>query len=553
MLDIVSKHDEILFGFQRQNTVGLVEQVTHINNQINITNNAPAPDVYTRTEANELFDVKADKTDLDDYYNKAETYAKVEVYYKTEVDEFLDEKAIIGTSHSKTEDDALLLLKADKTELIDSYSKTEDNALLLLKADQTDFDEYYTSGQFDTSACGTYITMREIEEAIADQGSVPYKMPVRFRVSVPLDDLLIFSAFTDNPNGMFGDLKIKFKINPNAFVFAQVNPTVSLAKYYTMNKDELLSLGQQKLMDIDIFFRNWCLTFQQTNQFTLLGCTADLITSIRTEQLTQSGLKNLVCDIAPVIISKMNYVIAEVTANMAGYKATDECLNRVRAFYSIRPFVVPAYRVEIWPFPTSATLTGIRTSQNMPLPHVTDFCLLFPKVARATTCFENPRYHNIQLTTCGRNFPNMPMNTTDQQFFQLQLNASNFDLLFEATDEFEDALTTPRNTATRRRNPHTDLTSFMITLQCERNSNGALSFDGLDTKNQNTSVELRGAPIYQGVTDCYYNVDTAGKRPSPPILCTVHDIFWLFSPNQGGSCVYDTTHSFDEVIGSVTA
>ncbi|KAA6357757.1 MAG: hypothetical protein EZS28_046717 [Streblomastix strix] len=143
------------------------------------------------------------------------------------------------------------------------------------------------------------------------------------------------------------------------------------------------------------------------------------------------------------------------------------------------------------------------------------------------------------------------MNTTDQQFFQLQLNASNLDLLFEATDEFEDALTTPRNTATRRLNAHTDLTSFMISLQCERNSNGTLTFDGLDTMNQNTSVELRGAPIYQGVTDCYYNVDTNGKRPPPPILCTVHDTFWLFSPNQGGSCHYDTTHSFDEVITSV--
>ncbi|KAA6363978.1 MAG: hypothetical protein EZS28_040495 [Streblomastix strix] len=139
----------------------------------------------------------------------------------------------------------------------------------------------------------------------------------------------------------------------------------------------------------------------------------------------------------------------EVTANIAGYKATDACLNRVRQFYSQRPFVVPAQRVEVWPFPTSATLTGIRTSQNIPLSHVTDVCLLFPKDARATTCFENPCYQNMPITTCGRNFPDMPMNTLDQQFFQLQLNASNIDLLFEATDEFEDALTTSRNTETR--------------------------------------------------------------------------------------------------------
>ncbi|KAA6366575.1 MAG: hypothetical protein EZS28_037898, partial [Streblomastix strix] len=173
-----------------------------------------------------------------------------------------------------------------------------------------------------------------------------------------------------------------------------------------------------------------------------------------------SGLKNLMCSITPVTLSIKNYVVTEVTANMSGYKATDDCLQRVLDFYGNRPFVVPSQRVEAWSFPTSATTTGIRTSQNIPLSHVTDLYLLF-----------------------------------------------------EATDEFEDGLTIPRNTASRRLNPHTDLTSFMITLQCERNSNGALTFDGLDTNNQNVSVELRGGPIYQGETDCYYNVDLMGKRP----------------------------------------
>ncbi|KAA6354832.1 MAG: hypothetical protein EZS28_049641, partial [Streblomastix strix] len=300
--------------------------------------------------------------------------------------------------------------------------------------------------KYDTSACGTYVTIREIEEAIKDQVSVPYTMYIRFRLSIPLDDILIFSGFTDYPNSLFGDLKIKFKINPNAFVFAQVNPIISMAKYYTMNKTDLMASGPDKLKNIDLLFRNWSLGYQYTMQFTQMGCTADLITKISIEQITDSGLKYLMCSINPVTLSIKNYVVTEVTANMSGYKATDNCLQR---------------RVEAWSFPISATTTGIRTSQNIPLSHITDLCLLFPKDARAT-CYENPCYHNMQVTTCGRNFPDMPMNTLDQQFFQMQLNASNLDLLFEATDEFEDALTTPRNTASRRLNPHTDLTSFVI-------------------------------------------------------------------------------------------
>ncbi|KAA6398106.1 MAG: hypothetical protein EZS28_006368 [Streblomastix strix] len=140
----------------------------------------------------------------------------------------------------------------------------------------------------------------------------------------------------------------------------------------------------------------------------------------------------------------------------------------------------------------------------------------------------------------------------DQQFFQLQLNTSNLDMLFEATDEFDDALTTLRNTATRRLNPYTDLTCFLIIIQYERNSNGALTFEEPDSQNQNTSVELKRAPIYQGVTYSYYNVDTIGKRPQSPILYTVHNTFWLFSPAVCGSYIYDTNQSFDEVIGPIT-
>ncbi|KAA6387362.1 MAG: hypothetical protein EZS28_017112 [Streblomastix strix] len=372
---------------------------------------------------------------------------------------------------------------------------------------------YENIHKYDASACGTYATIREIEEAIKDQVSIPYSMPIRFRLLIPLDDIFVFSGFTDYPNSLFGDLKIKFKINPNAFVFAQVNPIISMAKYNTMNKTDLMASGPDKLKNIDLHFKNQYRGYQYTKQFTQMGCTADLIIKISIEQITDSGLKNLMYSISPVTLSIKNYVVTEVTANMSGYKATDDCLQRVHEFYANRPFVVPSRRVEAWSFPISAITTGIRTLQNIPLSHVTDLCLLFPKDARATTCYENPCYHKVQVTTCGRNFPDMPMNTLDQQFFQMQLNESNLDLLFEATDEFDDALTTPRNTPSRRLNPHTDLTSFMITLQCERNNNGALTFDGLDTNNQNVSVELRGAPIYQGNTDCYYNVDLMGKRP----------------------------------------
>ncbi|KAA6371065.1 MAG: hypothetical protein EZS28_033407, partial [Streblomastix strix] len=283
------------------------------------------------------------------------------------------------------------------------------------------------------------------------------------------------------------------------------------------------------LKDIDLFFRNWSLTFQYTNMFTQIGCTSDLITGIRAEELTPSGLKNLVCDIKQVTVSVRNYIIEAVTANMCEYKASESCLNRVRQLYSNRPFVVPAQRIESWVFPSAASSAGIKTTQNIPLSHVTDMCLLFPKDAGHVTCYENPYYFDMQINTMNRNFPDFPMNTLNEQFFTVQLQANNLDNIFEACDEYEDSLATPRANRTRRYNPVSDYTSFFITIQCERNSNCALTFNGLDTQNQNTSIELKGHPIFAGEVDTYYNVDTNGKHPPPPILCTVHDTFWLFS------------------------
>ncbi|KAA6384982.1 MAG: hypothetical protein EZS28_019494 [Streblomastix strix] len=405
----------------------------------------------------------------------------------------------------------------------------------------------------DISCCGRYLSIKEISEVLAPQTSSPYAMPVGFTVSIPLGALLIFSAFSEYPNSLFGDLKIKFNINPSAFVFCQVDPIQSMTKYYTINKDELLSSGQDKLKDIDLFFRNWSLTFQHTNMYTQIGCTADLVTGIRAEELTLSGLKNIVCDIKPVTVSVRNYIIEAVTANICGYKASESCLYRVRQFYQSRPYVVPAQRIETWVFPSAASSAGIKTTQNIPLSHVIDMCLLFPKDARHVTCYENPCDFDMQINTMNINFPDFPMNILNEQFFTMQLQANNLDNIFESCDEYEDSLATPRASKTRRYNPVSDYTSFFITIQCERNSNGALTLDGLDTQNQNISIELKGHTIFAGQVDTYYNVDTNGKHPPPPILCTVHDNFWLFSPVSVGSCLYDRTHSFDQVINQVIA
>ncbi|KAA6382921.1 MAG: hypothetical protein EZS28_021552 [Streblomastix strix] len=74
------------------------------------------------------------------YYNKSETYSQ------TEINNLLNNKADSGVSYTTGEDDALLLLKADKTQLIDSYKKGETNKL---HSNKSDSGVSYTKGEAD--------------------------------------------------------------------------------------------------------------------------------------------------------------------------------------------------------------------------------------------------------------------------------------------------------------------------------------------------------------------------------------------------------------------
>ncbi|KAA6388146.1 MAG: hypothetical protein EZS28_016327 [Streblomastix strix] len=80
---------------------------------------------YTKSEDDALLLLKAGKTQLIDSCSKSETYARDEVITKTETNNLLNNKTDNGISYSKDEDNELLLLKADKIQLIDSCSKIE--------------------------------------------------------------------------------------------------------------------------------------------------------------------------------------------------------------------------------------------------------------------------------------------------------------------------------------------------------------------------------------------------------------------------------------------
>ncbi|KAA6396570.1 MAG: hypothetical protein EZS28_007903 [Streblomastix strix] len=137
--DVIQIHDETLFGNSKNNKVGFVEQVQNFNQQITILQKLP--ELYDKEQLDALLLLIADKTEIIDAYSKTED--DVLLLLKTNV-------ADIVESYSKIKDDALLLLKAIVAINVESYSRTEDDALLLQKADKTELIDIYSKTQTDT-------------------------------------------------------------------------------------------------------------------------------------------------------------------------------------------------------------------------------------------------------------------------------------------------------------------------------------------------------------------------------------------------------------------
>ncbi|KAA6391991.1 MAG: hypothetical protein EZS28_012484 [Streblomastix strix] len=142
VMDVIQIHDETLFGNSRYNKVGLVEQVQNINSQVIILQNAP--ESYSQQQLGALLLLKADKSELIDSYSKTEDNAllllkadKSDTYTKTETD----------SNFVAAEEFSTLLY--DKTDKTDTYTKTETDTLLDDKADKTDIIDAYIKTEDD--------------------------------------------------------------------------------------------------------------------------------------------------------------------------------------------------------------------------------------------------------------------------------------------------------------------------------------------------------------------------------------------------------------------
>jgi hypothetical protein len=284
--------------------------------------------------------------------------------------------------------------------------------------------------------------------------------------------------------------------------------------------------------------------FSYTREFTQINapCEAQFLTGWTDGKLVSSYLDNF-------LLSSVSMTVTGCHANSAGFKYKSDTGARLKEYFTHHPYIVNSEKINFQPFNASTTQAGFNgISTNVSLNMCTMFMILCPRIAAQSTCFPNPHYTNFQLAVGNRRFPDKPCCTLGPEFFQLQLDQSDFDSIFPCNDAFENSITVSKIRNKKVIKPYTDCTSFVAGFSCEREGYDATYFDGMDSHNAIVNIQLFGAPI-DTATDVYWDKDSI---PPAPLLFTLQETIFKFTALNGGTVDYFTTYEGESMFKAQT-
>ena len=384
------------------------------------------------------------------------------------------------------------------------------------------------------SSCGEYISLSEIQTKAGGT------FGINFQFDIPFTDILIFQQFKSYPAALFGDLEIRFKFNPNAFVSLNVHPIDSLKKISMESESApVKKLGNE----FEIYAKDY------TKEYTQLGDTFKGIIHAKIE--TASGLTSWLANSQGLTIStgdvKFDYSAISITdcySVIVGFRAKPEALERMRSKFEKNPWVKFSQNVNYLQFSQQPSTTGLNITQQVYLNNTTDFAILFPTTAHEAggTVFKNPMLTDLAITAMNRRYPEVGLDTCSPEFIHLMLNSSRG----TPRKEYANSLCYPRWKDDGEYGSDCDLTSFVATLKVERPSAMGLICDGLDSKGYQVPIRLQATRKYTGEHDAYCK--NATSMP-PPILITVNDSYFIFNAKDGGQCIY-SNRPFNETVST---
>ena len=386
------------------------------------------------------------------------------------------------------------------------------------------FSPYDEVSTMDNSTCGMYIPLSELVSGTSRQ----------LDIIIPIKELLAMEGFDEYPNKIFGELKFAFNTTYEGFVYTEVNPIESIRTAVVRGDIDATnsSLHLSDILAIDAETIPYHHAFEQQG----ISSQVSFITGYdATNGLTYSTVSNFAITMSDIETS-------DIWMDIRGYEASTAAIKALREHFASNPFTVCAQRVERYSFHSGADASQLSTDVNIRMRRVTDVEILMPTNSLQRTVFHNPALTNFQLLIGSIRYPDQLVSTISPEYFQQQIQNTDFDSFFEANDSYEHSLTDCRTSATGLRNPTTDDTSFVPIFSLERANAGELVFDGRD--DTEVKVEITGRPLYPSYN--IYPPSTMTVTP-PPILCCCTDCYWIFRIVDGiPVCQFVTEYPYEE-------
>ena len=387
------------------------------------------------------------------------------------------------------------------------------------------FSPYQEVEKLDNSICGVYIPIGDLKDGENTQD---------IDVIIPFTELLPLEAFDEFPNKIFGELKFNFTTTFDGVVYTEVNPVDSI-KHGVIRGVIDGSNTNLHLTDV-LAVESKTIPYTHAFQQQGIATQSSYITGYDVATNSLSFATNSAFKITCSSISTK-----DCWSDLRGYEASSQTIVELRKFFSQHPFTVCAQRVERQQFGQGPTADGVlRADVSMKFRRVTDINILMPTNGLQHTVFTNPALADFQIQIGQARYPEQHISTLDPEFFEGQIQNSDFDSFFEATESYEHSLTDARADENGFRNPTTDDTCFVPIYSLERANAGELVFDGQRDATNNVKVEVTGHPLFQ-------NYVLYKDTTQPPVLCLTSDTYWIFRIYNGyPNCQYVIDHDYDQ-------
>ena len=406
-----------------------------------------------------------------------------------------------------------------------------------------------------SSVCGRFASLPDLQAAMVVGAQMPAPagedQPIQpnprgegvieatFEINIPFNDILPFQQFRTYPAALFGDLEIRFRVNPRAFVTLTCDPENCLRRF-------IEGRGIECMPSLTTIAKTFSLNgLPYEKNYTQLGDWFRTIHHCRLKKDTNNGnfFFHTITGLSRWSYKSIN--ITQCHSILTGYRANPAALEAMRGKFMTQPWVKFSQNINYLAFPTRPMQGGFNQVVQTYLNECTDFIILFPtseNEARGTV-FKNPALQDLSITALNRKLPEMGLDTTSPEYLE-QLLISTDAYGKKPQRELIESVINPLWNNDSIIFSNIDRTSFVCAIKVERPSAMGLICDGLDSRGTQIPIRLQARPKYNERFDSY-----CGDPNSvvPPILITVNDSYWVFNAKDGGQCLY-TSRPFNETV-----